>query len=1255
MSRKSSSYSLQLLTLFLLNLITARVGLMMDAINGVATLVWPPTGIALAALILFGNRLWPAIFFASFCVNSVIGIPITAALGIACGSTLEAVVANYLLQRRGFSPDLSRVQDAVGLVVFGALVGPFIGASIGVTSLWFQGVLHEPIIRSTWLAWWTGDAMGALIIAPLLLAWNIKKNNDVLEIGKTRWEVAIFGLSLTLISFILFSKPSSFLAAAPLPLIVFPIAIWTALRFGTQWSTRTVFVICVAAVLATTLRLGPFAKEPLSEGLALLHFFLGAVAVTCLILVAAVSERVHAKELARENEERTSAQERIRSILNSAHDAFISMDEKGAICDWNPQAEQLFGWSASEAMSQRLGDLIIPERFRDRHDHGLKAFLKSGVGTVIGKRIEMPALHRTGKEIPIELTISAAKHAGGYVFNAFLHDISYRIHVQRIQSTRLAFAKVLNESPTVTQAFARTAATLGEGFGFDCGRAWLLNEKTQSLVLAGEWRQAKLDQGPRGVGELFLGELNGAVGAVWEQNELIWISDLATQTKFNVDQAWRGVAAFPIVANSEVVGVIEFLSRATLESDPTIIAAMSDIIRQLGLFTQRKRAEEKSRQSDERYRHFIEAVQDYAIIMLDDQGYVTSWNSGAEKIFGYTSSEIIGKHFSLLYPPGQDSRIETAKELEFARLNGRAQLEGVRIRKSGSQLYANVTVTPLYDANGDVYGFSKITRDVTERRMSEEKLKKLRDELERRVEDRTTEARKREKQLQMITDALPTIVSEIDAQGRFLFVNEACRKWFESKSNELIGMKLEDVFGVEDFKSISKFVRLALSGKEIWFEHEAVKGNKKIFFAVSFIPEFNEAGEPNGFISVATDVTKHYEAKESAEAASKAKSAFLANMSHEIRTPLGAVLGFSDLIANQNLTPSDRSKYVAAIKRNGELLSNIISDILDISKVEADKLEVEKQSVPLVEVLTDITTMLSLQAQEKGLRLTVSSDGPIPQLISTDPLRLRQIIINVVGNAIKFTERGYVEVKIRQILDDDDQHKIAFEVRDSGNGIEASQAAKLFRPFMQADASTKRKHGGTGLGLVLSKKLANLLGGDVVLSSSQIGAGSTFTITVDPGVPAQSYAQDLAPKPVAHHEVTPPRANEEVALNGVKVLLVEDAPDNQMLIGRFLKVAGAEVDIANNGQEALHKAQSAQYDVLLMDLQMPIMDGYEATNALRKSGYQKPIIALTAHALKEERQRCLASGFNDHVSKPINRAVLLDSILSQCNRAAISG
>ncbi len=387
---------------------------------------------------------------------------------------------------------------------------------------------------------------------------------------------------------------------------------------------------------------------------------------------------------------------------------------------------------------------------------------------------------------------------------------------------------------------------------------------------------------------------------------------------------------------------------------------------------------------------------------------------------------------------------------------------------------------------------------------------------------------------------------------------------------------------------------------------------------------------------VATDLAQ---AKQSAEEASFAKSSFLANMSHEIRTPLGAVLGFAELVVDPKIQPAEKAIFISAIKRNGELLSNIINDILDLSKIEAGKMQVVTQDVALSEVLTDTKTLLDLLASEKGIALSVSIEASVPEIINTDPLRLRQILINIIGNAIKFTSKGTVRVNVQKDLPEHGSNFLRFVIKDTGRGIGVDQVDKLFAPFSQADVTSKRNHGGTGLGLVLSKRFARLLGGDVVLTETQLGKGSTFTVMIDPG-PVRSHKFKVSEEeaPVDGFQ------GEELRLKGIRILLAEDSSDNQILVSSLLKLAGATVEIVSNGREAIEKIKLNPYDILLMDLQMPVMDGFEATKELRKDGYLGKIVALTAHTLSDSREHCLQNGFDEHIGKPVKRDVLIEII-----------
>lgn len=383
-------------------------------------------------------------------------------------------------------------------------------------------------------------------------------------------------------------------------------------------------------------------------------------------------------------------------------------------------------------------------------------------------------------------------------------------------------------------------------------------------------------------------------------------------------------------------------------------------------------------------------------------------------------------------------------------------------------------------------------------------------------------------------------------------------------------------------------------------------------------------------------------AKESAETANRLKSAFLANMSHEIRTPLGALIGFTELLEDNNVSNQEKNDYVKIIGRSGKALVRLIDDILDLSKVEAGHLELEAIRFSPAALTQEVFDLLGKLATQKGLQLHLKSNLKPNMTIVSDPTRLRQVLVNIIGNAIKFTEKGSVTVTLDQTLEKSpDASFITFSVEDTGIGLSNEQAHRLFQPFMQADNSMTRRFGGTGLGLVLSRRLASLMGGDVKLVRSEANKGSNFLISIKAKL-AEDNQNSEAPRHLAGSESS---SNQQMpSLEGIKVLLVEDSPDNQLLIKRFLVKQGADVSFANNGEEGVDKALASDYDVVLMDIQMPILDGYAAATKLRKKNYLGPIIAITAHATEEERNRCLSAGCTDYLAKPIDRTQLYQKV-----------
>ncbi len=381
------------------------------------------------------------------------------------------------------------------------------------------------------------------------------------------------------------------------------------------------------------------------------------------------------------------------------------------------------------------------------------------------------------------------------------------------------------------------------------------------------------------------------------------------------------------------------------------------------------------------------------------------------------------------------------------------------------------------------------------------------------------------------------------------------------------------------------------------------------------------------------------DARNLAVVANETKTAFLANMSHEIRTPLSAIMGFTELIASDATTPDERSRYSETVQRNGRALMHIIDDILDLSKIEANKLDLDFDWTDLRTVVDDIKIMFKPIVKDKGLEFYVTVAEDVPQFLRTDPSRLRQILLNAISNACKFTERGSVSLEVSRVGGDKKtQAWICFSIKDTGIGITEEQQAKLFQPFTQADNSMTRRFGGTGLGLMLSRRLAKMLGGAYYLARSSPGVGSAFDLRL----PVEDLAAiENLPRELAR---STPAVDQNHKLQGVRILLVDDSVDSRALAARYLEREGAIVEQVGSARDAIDRLSKSEFDLLITDIQMPIMDGYELTRHLRNEGFAKPIIGLTAHVFKEDRQRSLAVGLDDHLGKPIKARELITTV-----------
>jgi len=395
-------------------------------------------------------------------------------------------------------------------------------------------------------------------------------------------------------------------------------------------------------------------------------------------------------------------------------------------------------------------------------------------------------------------------------------------------------------------------------------------------------------------------------------------------------------------------------------------------------------------------------------------------------------------------------------------------------------------------------------------------------------------------------------------------------------------------------------------------------------------------------------------ARAEAEAANRAKSEFLANMSHEIRTPMTAILGYADLLVDEEQSPVDRLECIQTIRRNGVHLLALINDILDISKIEANRMTLERLAFSPCEVIADVESLMRMRAAAKGLSFDVEYATTVPETIQSDPTKFRQILLNLAGNAVKFTDAGGVRLIARLIHRSGDLEAVlSVEVVDTGIGIRPEQIDRLFAPFTQADSSMARRFGGTGLGLAISRRLARMLGGDITICSTP-GEGSSFTMLAATG-PLEGIPLVQGRRQIGAVSTPQPSSDAAVPrLDGLHILLAEDGPDNQRLIAFHLRKAGATVVIADHGRAAVERAFDAlattPFSVVLMDMQMPELDGYSATRYLRAHGYDRPILALTAHAMAGDRERCLAAGCDDYTTKPIDRIALLRLVRDHSER-----
>ncbi len=648
------------------------------------------------------------------------------------------------------------------------------------------------------------------------------------------------------------------------------------------------------------------------------------------------------------------------------------------------------------------------------------------------------------------------------------------------------------------------------------------------------------------------------------------------------------------------------------------------------------------------------------VVACDANGVLTTFNRATREFHGLPEqplpAEEWAQHYNLFHADGKT--LLTREEVPlFRALRGEVvkDVEMIIAAKDKTRLVL-CNGQAIYDSNGIKLGAVVAMHDITAIKAAAQAEDDFKNQLKKIVDLRTSQLQttesaliESEKRFRTLFEQSPLSVQLLAVDGRTLQVNSAWKKLW-NLSDELVQTFILPEYNILkdpilESRGVLRYIREGFAGKPstipaIYYDASEIEKSARGRWVEGYLnPILNDDGNVAELVLIHNDVTEKVESekalqksRDAAEEANRLKSSFLANMSHEIRTPLSSILGYTELLRKDDIEPEDAKQFLNIIQRSGATLTKIIDDILDISKVEAGRLEIKTSSFNLMQLLEDTASLLRVQLIAKSVSLIVS---PIENPnIESDQLRLRQILVNLIGNAIKFTESGHITVATTF-----SGSQLKISVEDTGIGIPTELQRDLFQPFNQADNSYTRQFSGTGLGLALSKRLAQAMGGDVVLERSIAGSGSVFSLTL-PFKPAEVISP-------AKNIVAPTQRTSEQRLDGVSLLLVDDSKDNRLLVNRVLTRIGAKITEATNGREAVDLALKEKFDLILMDIQMPIMDGIQATVELRSKGYNKPIIALTAHALGEERDRCLGAGANAHVVKPVNFALLTETILEQ--------
>ncbi len=1113
--------------------------------------IWPVAGITVAAVLLFGYRIWPGIAVGAFVESllyllsqgSSMGVSLPVSAGIATGHTAEAILGAYLVRRFiGSRMPFDRIGGTIRFILLVVPIAPVASVVLGITSLCIGGIADwGDYVRLGWV-WWIGNALGILLVTPLLLVWILKWNERPARSRLTE-AITVYGPIAAGVLFLGLRLPGDTVAMLHPEHLALPLIILVTFRLGLHGTVSAMSITAVVALWHTSTGHGPFVTASLSTQVMLLQIHMGLTAVTSLILASVLTE----------HQETIDELHVSRNQVAHSYDLLLSLGEV---------AQKIQRARSPQAVYRILGEQIT------RLGHYAIIYLLEGE------------------------------------------------ELLRIAHLTLA--------PTMLRTMEKLTGLTMETFRLSLEPGNFFHQ------IVREERPAFHDQADALIAKSFPPSMRSIAPKVVK---LLGV---------------KQVIGVPLKFNGKVQGVLSVAGIGLTEAD---LPGMMILANQAVTALENAQLYETVQRREAELRQLFTSARE-AMLVFDPEGIILSANPAAAAMVKYeTPEDLVGVPLSRLCPD------RACQKEVFRKLKRQGYVEDYEltfIRSDGVAVHVLGSITAQGDENGNWWRIEAMFTDITKRKQAESELRDHQNRLEQRVEARTRELQQSEQRFRTLADSAADPIYLVDLKGRLLDVNQQACRTLGYTREQLLQMSLAEVNIQYQQDKLSALLReqwiTLKAGEQLTLEglHRRKDGST---FPVELKLAAVEKDGQELILAIARDISVRKEAeeelkraKEAAEQTNQAKSDFLANMSHEIRTPMNAIIGMAHLALQTGLS-SKQQDYLSKIHSSAHALLEIINDILDFSKIEAGKLTMEGVTFNLEEILKDTSDMLLPTAHDKGLAFTLKLSPELPSWLVGDPLRLRQVLINLMSNAIKFTKSGKILVSADVMTEDSEHVTIRFSVQDTGIGMTQAQVERLFEPFAQGDTSMTRQYGGTGLGLSISQQIVHMMGGEIEVESEP-GRGSTFSFTVTLMRPEAASKNSPSPVVRLHGGADSQQGHAPVNLSGVRVLLAEDNEINQQVARGLIELTGASVTAVENGRSAVQRLQEEKFDVVLMDIQMPEMDGYTATHQIRSRPELQtlPIIAMTAHAMNEHREEALRAGMNDYVSKPIDPQSLWDTL-----------